>query len=137
MTAAFLLAGLPALGWYALRQWRGSRRPALLPPLPGPTAVRVLPRWTAEQQAGSDRAFREHMAALRGAADGTPATPGVYVVTCPSCTTQYCTTLDGAIQWAGHFAHIDAGPLWPFIDAEIHQAGDSCASTTAIAARPG
>ena len=63
------------------------------------------------------------MAALDALADATPGMPGVYVVTCPHCSPIYCTTLDGAMSWAEHMAHIDAGPMDPFIDAEVHRDG--------------
>jgi hypothetical protein len=76
-----------------------------------------------ERQAEQERKFDKRRTALRALADGTPETPGVYVVTCPNCKTTCCPTLDGAIQWAEYFAHIDAGPLWSFIDAKIHQYG--------------
>ncbi len=63
------------------------------------------------------------MAALDALADGTPEMSGVYVVTCPNCSPVCCTTLEGAMAWAEHMAHIDAGPLDPFIDAEVHRDG--------------
>ena len=56
-------------------------------------------------------------------ADGTPETPGVYVVTCPHYPTRYCTTLEAAMRVSKGMAHIDAGPLYPFIDAEVHRDG--------------
>jgi hypothetical protein len=49
--------------------------------------------------------------------------PGVYVVSCWGCSPVCCTTLEAALEWAEQLAHIDAGPLWPFIDSEIHQDG--------------
>jgi hypothetical protein len=110
----FFWVAVTTIGRHLLLTCRRRRRA----PSPGLPA-----RWTAAQRAEWDESIRARWAALRALADGDPDMPGVYVVSCWGCSPVYCTTLEAALEWAEQLAHVDGGPLSPFIDSEIHQDG--------------